>query len=244
MKSSTASVTRELDILIVDDERPARSELHRMLLQLGMTGRIREAASLKEVLAELKDFSPGLLLLDIQMPGGDGFELLSRLGSRRPPVIFTTAYEQFAARAFELEAVDYLLKPFDESRLAKALARVHPTTESDTRLSAGDSILLKIDGECLLLPVESIDLIEVTDQGTRVLWGKNSGRIRKTIGRLEEQLDPRIFFRASRDTLVNLRSVTSLTLDDSGQLSALLPCKRTVVFSRRQGALFQKIHKI
>ena len=118
-----------------------------------------------------------------------------------------------------------------------------PATESD-QLSAGDSILLKIDGECLLLPVESIDLIEATDQGTLVHWGKDSGVIRRTIGRLEEQLDPKMFFRASRDTLINLRSVISLIRDDSGKLGALLPGKRTVDFSRRQGALFQKTHKI
>lgn len=233
-----------MNILIVDDERPARSDLEKMLGKLGAAGSVSSAGSVHEALALISKNRPDLILLDIQMPGGDGFDLLSLLGEKRPPVIFTTAYEQFAARAFEMEAVDYLLKPFGEERLAKALARVNTPADQAEKLSAGDSILLKIDGECLLLTVETIDLIETTEQGTLVHWGKNSGRVNKTIGRLKEQLDPKMFFRASRDTLVNLRSILSLKRDDSGQFTALLPGNRTLTFSRRQGNLFQKTHKV
>lgn len=231
-----------MEILIVDDELRARDELRLMLGNLGMTGTIREASSVDEAMERLAEAHPDVIFLDIRMPGGDGFELLRRLGAKRPPVIFTTAYEQFAAKAFEEEAVDYLLKPFDEARLAGALSRIVPPGEPVPRLSAGDVVLLKIDGECILLPVEQIELIEATDRGNVVRWRGNSGCIRKTISRLEEQLDPKLFFRASRDCLINLRKIRSISLDDAGRIVALLPQNRTVRFSRRQGTLFQKTH--
>jgi two-component system LytT family response regulator len=248
MKPSTATLNGELDILIVDDERLARSELHRMLLQLGMTRRIREAASVMEALADLRESPTGLLLLDIQMPGGSGFDLLKSLRPDCPPVIFTTAYEQFAVQAFELEAVDYLLKPFDAGRLAKALSRLATSDQTVEKLNESDSILLKIDGECLLLTVGSIDWIESTDRGTIVHWSGTgesfSGCTNRTIGRLEEQLDPKLFFRCSRDCLLNIRTIRSVGRDESGQLIAQLPGNRTLAFSRRQGSLFQKTHKV
>jgi DNA-binding LytR/AlgR family response regulator len=141
------TVARDLDILIVEDERPASSELKRMLRSLGMMGEIREASSVTEALIAETSSRPDLILLDIQMPGGSGFDLLRQLGPDHPPVIFTTAYEQFAAKAFEEEAVDYLLKPFNEKRLAKALARLPFPDRQSPPLTHGDSILLKVDGE-------------------------------------------------------------------------------------------------
>jgi len=238
------SAAHAWDILIVDDERPARSELIRMLRRTAPDAKVREAGSVEEALGGIAAGMPDLLFLDIQMPGGDGFELLRRLGEKRPPVVFTTAYEQFASRAFEEDAVDYLLKPFDEKRLAKALSRVGTSANEAPKLTEGDSILLKIDGECLLLPVEQIELIEATDEGTLVHWNGYSGRIGRTLGRLEEQLDPKMFFRVSRDSLINLRFILSLRTDEKGNLTAHLSGNRSVTFSRRQKSLFQKTHKI
>jgi two-component system LytT family response regulator len=232
------------DILIVDDERPARLELKRMMGRVASAATIREAGSVKEALGAIAEGMPELLFLDIQMPGGDGFELLKRLGEKRPPVIFTTAYEQFASRAFEEDAVDYLLKPFDEKRLAKALSRVGTLANEAPKLTKGDSVILKIDGECLLLPVEQIELIQATDKGTLVHWNGYSGRIGRTLGYLEEQLDPKMFFRASRDSLINLPSILSLSTDEKGELTAHLSGNRSVTFSRRQKSLFQKTHKV
>lgn len=244
MNRNPSPLLPELDILIVDDERPARSELRRMLSELGVEGRISEAASVKEALGLAKESPPGLLLLDIQMPGGNGFDLIKGLKPGCPPVIFTTAYEQFAARAFEEEALDYLLKPFDEKRLARALARLgNSVTEAD-KLAESDSILLKVDGECLLIPVGSIERIEATDHGTVVHWGNHSGCVKGTIGHLEKRLDPRLFFRTSRDRLLNIRTIRSINRDESGHLTALLTRNRSVTFSRRQGTLFLKMRKM
>ena len=237
-----ATIPKSWDILIVDDEQPARAELTRMLRAIAPGATLREAGSASEAIKEIKAAMPDLLLLDIQMPGGSGFDLLSRLGKESPPVIFTTAHEQFAAQAFDMEALDYLLKPFDEKRLARALSRLD-TREESTALTAGDSVLLKINGECMLVPVEQIDLFESSGNGAIVHWNGNSGRLYRTLGRLEEQLDPKIFFRATRDSLINTRSILSLRTDESGELTALLPGNRTVTFSRRQKSLFQKQHK-
>lgn len=232
------------DILIVDDEQPARAELTRMLRAIAPEATLREAGSASEALKEIKRVMPDLLLLDIQMPGGSGFDLLSQLGKESPPLIFTTAHEQFAVQAYSVEALDYLLKPFDEKRLAKALSRIGTSANEEPDFTEGDSILLKVDRECLLLPVEQIELIEATDKGTLVHWNGNSGRIGRTISHMEEQLDPKMFFRSSRESLINLRSLLSLTQDSSGRLLAELTGNRTVTFSRRQGSLFQKMHKI
>jgi two-component system LytT family response regulator len=232
------------DILIVDDEQPARAELTRMLRAIAPEATLREAGSASEALKEIKRAMPDLLLLDIQMPGGSGFDLLSQLGKESPPLIFTTAHEQFAVQAYSVEALDYLLKPFDEKRLAKALSRIGTSANEEPDFTEGDSILLKVEGECLLLPVEQIELIEATDKGTLVHWNGNSGRIDRTISHMEEQLDPKMFFRSSRQSLINLRSLLSLKQDSSGRLLAELTGNRTVTFSRRQGSLFQKMHKI
>lgn len=112
------------------------------------------------------------------------------------------------------------------------------------KLPEGDSILLKIDGECRLLPVKQIDLIEATDKGTLVHWNGYSGHIGRTIGYLEEQLDPRMFIRTSRDSLINLRSILSLRTEEKVNLTAQIPGNRSVTFSRRHKSLFQKTHKI
>jgi two-component system LytT family response regulator len=155
-------------------------------------------------------------------------------------VIFTTAHEQFAALAFEEEAVDYLLKPFSEERLAMALARLDPDWEKNPKLGVGDSILLKLGGECLLVPVESIELLETTGNTTHVFWGRKTGKVNKSLKSLSDRLHPDLFFRASRDQLINLGSIRSISFTESGLMKALLHCQRTITFSRRQSSLFLK----
>lgn len=239
----SANLSNSMHILIIDDERLARSEMLRMLRDLRMTGTIREASSANEGLSMVREHRPDLILLDIQMPGGSGFDFLGALGQDRPSVIFTTAYEQFAARAFDEEAVDYLLKPFGPSRLAKALSRIHPAPSDDTRLGSGDVVLLKIDGECQLLPVDSIEMIEATTEGTLVRCGKSSGIVNRTLQQLEDRLDPSLFFRCSREAILNIGAITRTSSDGKGILRALTSGGREVTFSRRQGACFRKQYR-
>jgi two-component system, LytTR family, response regulator len=241
--SSHLKLESDLLILVVDDEIPARSELIGMLRSLKVKSRIMEAASVVEALDAIKSASPDFILLDIQMPGGDGFGVLERLGAKCPPVIFTTAYDHFAARAFEMEAVDYLLKPFDKSRLLKALGRLPRNQKKPSKLTLGDRVLLKIDGECLLVPVESIHLLESRGSTTSVFWGNHHGAINKTLKYLEQKFDDSLFFRTSRDQVINLRNVLSLGNNEEGMIEAILPGKHRVTFSRRQGILFRQSHK-
>ncbi len=233
-----------MNILIVDDERPCRNDLERSLRTLGVDGSIEKAASVDEAIELINAQIPDVILLDIEMPGENGFDLLSRLGNASPPVIFTTAYEQFAARAFEIEAIDYLLKPFDSQRLAKALERIPLPDRKSPALTQGDSILLKLDGECLLLPVESIELVVTTGNTSEVFWGDCSGRVNKPLKYLVQRLDSSLFFRATRDQLINLRKFVSMKINDQGLVQVQLPHKRQVIFSRRQSTLFRKIHKL
>lgn len=230
---------KELSILIVDDERPARSELERMLRALDHRGSIVQAAWAAEALAQLRESSVDLILLDIQMPGGDGFSLLSSLGKKRPPVIFTTAYARFAARAFEEEALDYLLKPFSPERLASALSRLSPGESKTSLYSADDTILMKIDGDCHLLPVSRIELIESAGNSCIVFWGERQGRVGRSLKHLAERLDPDHFFRSSREQLINLRLAAPFATDSSGNLSTVMPCGRRIRFSRRCSALLR-----
>lgn len=232
---------RERSILIVDDERPARSEIERMLRGLGHRGSLAQASSAAEASEKLGENPVDLLLLDVQMPGGDGFSLLSSLGKRRPPVIFTTAHAQFAAQAFDEEAVDYLLKPFSPQRFEKALSKVSPSSaESAALLGKGDLILLKIDGECLLVDVGAITVLESDGNHTRISWNGRSGLLNKPLHRLEAQLDPKLFFRASRSRLVNVSHVVSFSRNKTGMIHAAIPNHPAIGFSRRQSSLFLK----
>ena len=231
-------------ILMVEDELPARAELKRMLRALGINVPVMEAGSITEALSSITDTLPDLIFLDIQMPDGSGFDILTKLGEVHPPVIFTTAYEQFAARAFDEEAIDYLLKPFSEKRLSRALSRLPFSSKPSPKLTAGDKILLKLENECILLPVESIDLFETTGNTTQVFWSNRSGKINKPLKHLLMNLDESYFFRASRDQLLNMKNVLSLKTNEAGLIEALLPQKRLITFSRRQSILFRKTYSL
>lgn len=228
-----------MNLLLVDDERLARTELRRMLAGLPVPPDMQEAASAGEARDLLRSDRFDAILLDIEMPGESGFDLIESLGTSCPPVIFTTAYSEFAARAFDAGAVDYLLKPYGQERLRKALSRIVPSG-SET-FGEGDSLLLKIDGECQLVPVEAIEWIESLGRdGTLIRWDGSSGRARQTIGRLEAMLDPGMFFKASRDRIVNLKAIRRVDTDGEGLLTATMKGGDRLVFSRRQGALLRK----
>ena len=230
-----------MNLLLIDDERLARTELRRMLGELPSPPEVMEASSAAEARKLLRNRKVDAILLDIEMPGESGFDLLDSLGDSRPPVIFTTAYSEFATRAFESGAVDYLLKPFGQQRLEKAISRLFPATAAT--FGTGDRILLKIDGECVLLPVEEIDVIEsLGREGSLMYWGEACGRARQTIGRLETRLDPAMFFRASRERIVNLRAIASMNAAEGGILSVILRNGAGVDLSRRQSIVFRKNH--
>lgn len=199
--------------LLIDDERLARSELRRLLKahpEVEIVGEAANAIQAEEKIASLK---PDLIFLDVQMPGRTGFELLADLPDA-PHVIFTTAYDQYALKAFDFGALDYLLKPIEPARLTLALARLQtdhePATEAASAtgsLGETDQVFLKDGDRCWLVRVSDIRLLESEGNYARVYFAENRPLIPRSLQTLETRLDPRLFFRVSRQHIINLRAV-------------------------------------
>ena len=217
--------------LIIDDERLARLELRRLLAAHPEVEIAGEARSGTEALEMITNLIPDLIFLDIQMPGMTGFELLESLEDV-PQVIFTTAYDQYAIRAFEVNALDYLLKPIAPERLAAALARVHPRAET-ARL---EQVFVRDGERCWIVRLPDIFLLESEGNYARLYFGRERPLIRRSLNALEAQLDPAMFFRADRKRIVNLKWIEKVDVGISGGLLVTLRGGRTIEMSRRQSA--------
>jgi two-component system LytT family response regulator len=222
--------------LIVDDERLARVELRRLLAGHPEVEIVGEAPGAEEALALISKLAPDLVFLDIQMPGATGFDLLEQLDDL-PQVIFTTAYDEYAIQAFEVNALDYLLKPIPPARLAAALARVRPPS-SQPRL---EQVFVRDGDRCWIVRVTDIFLLESEGNYTRVCFGNDRPLIRRSLNALEEQLDPAMFFRAGRKAIVNLKWIEKVDIGIAGGLLVTLRGGRTVEMSRRQSARLREI---
>ncbi|MDQ5981245.1 MAG: two-component system, LytTR family, response regulator, partial [Verrucomicrobiota bacterium] len=199
--------------LLIDDERLARNELRRLLaahpdIEIG-----GEAVDVEDAVQKVAELKPGLLFLDVQMPGADGFSLLERLEPPLPAVIFTTAYDEFAVKAFEFNALDYLLKPVDPNRLIAALERLRARETAPagsvsplpaTRLTLEDKVFVREGDRCWFVPVKSIRLLESEGNYTRLHFDDHKPQLFRSLTAMEERLDPRNFFRANRKQVINL----------------------------------------
>ncbi len=220
--------------LIVDDERLARVELRRLLSahpQIEIAG---EARNGEEALEQITALDPDLVFLDIQMPGITGFDLLERLETA-PQVIFTTAYDAYAIKAFEVNALDYLLKPVSPARLSAALERVR--LPERPKMS---QVFLRDGERCWMVRIPDIFLFESEGNYTRVCFGSERPLIRRSLNALEEQLDLAVFFRANRKQIVNLGWIERVDLSVAGGLVATLRGGAAVEISRRQAARFKE----
>jgi two-component system LytT family response regulator len=222
--------------LIVDDERLARLELRRLLAAHPGIEVVGEARNAEEAAAMIAKLGPDLLLLDIQMPGMTGFDLLERLEDV-PQTIFTTAYDEYAIKAFEVNALDYLLKPIAPTRLAAALAKVRPRQER-TRL---EQVFVRDGDRCWIVRLPEIFLLESEGNYTRVHFGQERPLIRRSLNALEEQLDPAMFFRAGRKEIINLKWIEKVEIGAGGGLVVVLRGGRTVELSRRQSVRLREI---
>lgn len=235
--------------LIVDDERLARAELRRLLAAHPEIEIVGEAANGDEALELIGKLAPGLVFLDIQMPGANGFDLLERLEDM-PQVIFTTAYDRYAIQAFEVNALDYLLKPVAPARLEAALAKVRPEPArgpagETTGASIGPGRLERVfvrDGErCWIVGVTDIFLLESEGNYTRVCFGAERPLVRRSLNAMEEQLDAVVFFRANRHQIVNLKWIDKVELGIAGGLTATLRGGRKIEMSRRQSIHLREV---
>lgn len=242
--------------LIVDDEPLARAELERLLQahpEVDLVGTAPDATMARDAIAR---HDPDLLLLDIQMPEENGFELLASLEGRLPRVIFTTAHESCALRAFEFGAVDYLLKPVKEERLREALQRARASTgqpEPDSApesiapppsglgpLKPGDRAYLRQGDRCWFVPVEEIQGASAGDSCTNVWLADATPSINRALGEIEQQLPPDLFFRANRRELINVRFVERVDPWFSHSIRVTLRNGRIVELSRRQARVFRE----
>jgi two-component system, LytTR family, response regulator len=218
-------MTRRIRTMIVDDEPIARRTL-RLLLEKEPDVELVGECDGVEAAAIIAKARPDLLFLDIQMPEVDGFQLLERIGIETvPAIVFVTAYGQHALRAFEVDAVDYLLKPFDDERFAATLRRVksslvQPAEKLPQRYLR--RLVIRTAGRILLVRVEDVDWIEAADYYARVHTGGKSYLIRQTMGELEQALDPAMFFRLHRSGIVNLDRIRELVPHFKGDYAVVL----------------------
>ena len=223
------SDTTGLKVLIVDDERPARQKLRRMLSGDAEIMAIYEAADGIAAIETIRDEAPDIVFLDVQMPGVDGFGVVDALPpDALPHLVFVTAFDMYAVRAFDMHAVDYLLKPYDADRFARALTRAKENVASrrigeerdrlrrllddaeSTRPQRAERILVESGERVLLIAVDKIDRIESVRNYVRLKVGSDVYRVRGTLTRFERRLDPVKFVRISRSEIVNLDRIAEL----------------------------------
>ena len=221
--------------LIVDDEPLARSNLAVLLRMDPEIGIVGECGSGAEALGEVRVANPDLLFLDVQMPECDGFDVLELLGSELPPaIVFVTAYDQYALRAFEAGALDYLLKPFDNSRFELALSRAKQRIRlGRDRSQKLERVVIKNAGELCFVKTSEIDWIEAADYYACLHVGSRSHLLRRSLSDLEQDLDPNVFCRVHRSSIVNLERVRGLKLTPDGEYDVLLESGIRVRLSRR-----------
>ena len=233
--------------IIVDDERLARKELTSLLADYQDLEILDEAANADEAYELIVKKNPDLLFLDIQMPEKTGFDLLEMLPTV-PRVIFTTAYDEYALKAFEKNALDYLLKPIEPKRLADAIEKVRQSLQKDTptepaptgRLSAEDQVFVKDGDKCWFVSLTDIRLFESDGNYVKVYFGKNRPLIHRSLNALNERLDEKIFFRASRKYIVNLGWIEKIEPWFNGGLMVTLRGGESVEISRRQATKFKE----
>jgi two-component system, LytTR family, response regulator len=221
--------------LIVDDEPLARSNLVVLLRTDPEIGIVGECSSGAEAMAEIRLANPDLLFLDVQMPECDGFDVLEMLGSDLPPaIVFVTAYDQYALRAFEAGALDYLLKPFDNARFELALNRAKQRIRlgRDHRQKL-ERVAIKNAGQVCFVKISEIDWIEAADYYACLHVGAKSHLLRRSLSELEADLDPNTFCRVHRSSIVNLERVRGLKLRQDGEYEVLLDNGATIRLSRR-----------
>ena len=235
--------------IIIDDERLARTELRRLLQDFPDVEVVDEASNADEGINKIDNYQPDLIFLDIQMPGKTGFDMLSEL-DHVPHVIFTTAYDEFALKAFEVNALDYLLKPVEPKRLADAMEKLRKVEKSEKTTTNGhiqkllgeaDQVFVKDGERCWFVTLGDVRLFESVGNYAKVFFGANKPLILKSLNSLEERLDDKVFFRANRKHIVNLRMIDKVEPYFNGGLLLELKGGDKIEVSRRQTVKFKEM---
>jgi two-component system LytT family response regulator len=229
--------------LIIDDERLARAEVRRLLDDFDWVKVVGEAENAEQALALIQAQQPDLLFLDIQMPDKTGFELIEEIRGEMPRIIFTTAYDEFALRAFEVNALDYLMKPITPDRFAAALSRVREepvAPEDQSPLRSSDQVFVRDGERCWFIPVSKIRLLESEGNYTRVRFENQSPLIYRSLSTLEQRLPADDFFRINRQQVVNLHFIERIETWFSHGLKVWLKGGEECEVSRRAARTFRQ----
>ncbi len=231
--------------LVIDDSRLARNELKRLLKEFDKVEVMGEAANAMEAKEKIENDKPDLVFLDIQMPGKNGFELLEEL-EYIPEVIFTTAYDEYAIKAFEYNALDYLQKPVQKDRLAGAISKVAEQREKkevaqEDRMTENDQVFVKDGENCWFVTLSKVRLFEVDGNYTKLYFDEEKPMIPRTLNYLESRLDQKTFFRANRQQMINLKWVERIEPWFSGSIKIYMKGGHEVDVSRRQTQRFKDL---
>ena len=234
--------------IIVDDERLARNELKKLLQNHPEIEVIDEATNVDEGIEKIELYNPELIFLDIQMPGKTGFDLLAEV-DKSPRVIFTTAYDEYAIKAFEVNALDYLLKPIEPKRLTDAIQKLQDELQKEKvglggafnrgPLTENDQVFVKDGERCWFVKLGEIRLFESVGNYAKVYFAGNKPLILKSLNALEERLDDHMFFRANRKHIINLRWIEKIEPYFNGGLLVDLKGGEKIEVSRRQTVKFK-----
>ncbi len=232
--------------LIIDDERLARKELNSLLAEHHEIEIIGEAVNADDAFEKINNLKPDLLFLDIQMPGKTGFDLLEMLDSV-PKVIFTTAYDEFALKAFEVNALDYVLKPIQPERLKDAISKLEISKNLENveeqkprdKLTGKNQVFVKDGEKCWFVRLSDVRLFESYGNYIKVYFDQQKPMIHKSLNALDERLDDKTFFRVSRKHIINLNWVDKIETWFNGGLMVILKGGEKVEVSRRQASKFK-----
>lgn len=236
----------QIKVVIVEDSRLARNELKELIKGYSQIVIIGEAENVDDGFKLINENSPDLLFLDINMPEKDGFELLEML-DEVPITIFTTAFDEYAIKSFEYNALDYLLKPINEKRFAKAIEKVEEkledtkerSDENDQRLTGNSQIFIKDGEKCWLIKVGDISHFEIVGNYTRVFFQDEKPMLYKSLNQVEEKLPEKYFFRANRQQIINTNFIDTVAPWFNGKLKLTMMNGEEVEVSRRQSYLFK-----
>jgi two-component system, LytTR family, response regulator len=239
--------------LVIDDERLARKELINLLSQFDQVEVVGEANNVDDAKEKIENLSPDVVFLDIQMPEKTGFDLLEELETV-PHVIFTTAYDEYALKAFQVNALDYLLKPVEQKRLGEAIERLQKklnesaekqdeasTHRQGNKLGLDDQVFVKDGDRCWFVKLSNVRLFESDGNYIKVYFDNNKPMIHKSLNALDERLDEKSFFRASRKHIINLSWVEAIEPWFNGGLVVTLKGGDRIEVSRRQAARFKDL---
>lgn len=238
--------------IVIDDERLARKELITLLNQLETVEVVGEAVNVDDAKEKIDLLNPDVIFLDIQMPEKTGFELLEELDNV-PHVIFTTAYDEYALKAFQVNALDYLLKPIEPKRLEEAINKLlikmegspkseqYSSSQNQKKLTLEDQVFVKDGDRCWFVRLSNVRLFESDGNYIKVYFDNFKPMIHKSLNALDERLDEKSFFRASRKHIINLSWVEAIEPWFNGGLVVTLKGGDRIEVSRRQAARFKEM---